>query len=238
MWIPTRARWQLGDPADVELRGLPVIVSEDASVLPVARELLDARERAAGALTAAGAAVRRESMRSIRRAMEYYLATLGDGDGPDVWSLVAADPSVRPRMRTIARDAWRGRGDHTLPLLFLLLGEKLQKRAPAARTRKAIEAGRALAREVEGVIGDGVLLHPPFPRVAPKHGRTVGRPWLLLPAAAFNLMGLPATVIPLGLNRDGLPLGVQAVAGRDRDHVSIAVALELERVFGGWVPPR
>jgi len=31
---------------------------------------------------------------------------------------------------------------------------------------------------------------------------------------------------------------VQAVAGRDRDHVSIAVALELERVFGGWVPPR
>ena len=235
---PDTREVELGDPADVELRGLPVIVSEDASVLPVARELLDARERAAGALAAAGAAVRRESMRSIRRAMEYYLATLGDGDGPDVWSLVGADPSVRPRMRTIARDAWRGRGDHTLPLLFLLLGEKLQKRAPAARTRKAIEAGRALAREVEGVIGDGVLLHPPFPRVAPKHGRTVGRPWLLLPAAAFNLMGLPATVIPLGLNRDGLPLGVQAVAGRDRDHVSIAVALELERVFGGWVPPR
>jgi fatty acid amide hydrolase 2 len=53
----------------------------------------------------------------------------------------------------------------------------------------------------------------------------------------FNLMGLPATAIPLGLNADGLPLGVQAVAGRDRDHVSIAVAMELERVFGGWVPP-
>jgi fatty acid amide hydrolase 2 len=61
---------------------------------------------------------------------------------------------------------------------------------------------------------------------------------MILPVAAFNLMGLPATAIPLGLNPDGLPLGVQAVAGRDRDHVSIAVALELERVFGGWVPPR
>ena len=46
------------------------------------------------------------------------------------------------------------------------------------------------------MIGDGVLLHPPFPRVAPKHGRTVGRPWMLLPAAAFNLMGLPATADP------------------------------------------
>ena len=229
---------ELGDPAAVELHRLPVIVSEGASVLPVARELLNARERAAGALAAAGADVRTESMRSIRRAMEYYLATLGSGDGPDVWALVGGDPSSPPRLRALARDALRGRGDHTLPLVFLLLGEKLQARTPAGRVRKAIEAGRALAREVEGVIGDGVLLHPPFPRVAPKHGRTVGRPWMILPVAAFNLMGLPATAIPLGLNPDGLPLGVQAVAGRDRDHVSIAVALELERVFGGWVPPR
>ena len=26
-------------------------------------------------------------------------------------------------------------------------------------------------------------------------------------------------------------------AGRDRDHVAIAVAMALERSFGGWVPP-
>ena len=84
-----------------------------------------------------------------------------------MWSLVGGDPSSPPRLRTLARDALRGRGDHTLPLVFLLLGEKLQARTPAGRVRKAIEAGRALAREVEGVIGDGVLLHPPFPRVAP-----------------------------------------------------------------------
>ena len=229
---------KLGDPAAVELQGLPVIVSEGASVLPVARELLNARERAAGALAAAGAEVRTESIKSIRRAMEYYLATLGSGTGPDVWSMVGGDPSSPPRLRALARDALRGRGDHTLPLVFLLLGERLSARTPEARIRKAIEAGRALAREVEGVIGDGVLLHPPFPRVAPKHGRTVGRPWMVLPVAVFNLMGLPATAVPLGLNPDGVPLGVQAVAGRDRDHVSIAVALELERVFGGWVPPR
>ena len=45
------------------------------------------------------------------------------------------------------------------------------------------------------------------------------------------------TEVPLGLSERGLPLGVQVAAGIDRDHVSIAVALELERVFGGWVPP-
>jgi len=63
------------------------------------------------------------------------------------------------------------------------------------------------------------------------------RPWLIAPTALFNLLGLPVTEVPLGLNEAGLPLGVQVVAGRDRDHVSIAVAAELERAFGGWVPP-
>jgi fatty acid amide hydrolase 2 len=103
--------------------------------------------------------------------------------------------------------------------------------------RRALAAGESLRAELEGVIGDGVLLHPPHPRVAPRHGRTVGRPWVLNPTSAFNLTGSPATQVPLGLNRRGLPLGVQVVAGLDRDHVAIAAAIELERALGGWVPP-
>ena len=46
-----------------------------------------------------------------------------------------------------------------------------------------------------------------------------------------------APVVPLGLSADGLPLGVQVAAGHGCDHVTVAVARELERVFGGWVPP-
>jgi fatty acid amide hydrolase 2 len=53
----------------------------------------------------------------------------------------------------------------------------------------------------------------------------------------FNLAGTPVTQVPLGVGERGLPLGVQVVAGPGRDHVSIAVARELERAFGGWVPP-
>jgi fatty acid amide hydrolase 2 len=214
-----------------------VILGREFTPPRISRDLLDARERAAGALAAAGASVREESLKTIRRAMEYYVATLASGEAEEVWVQVGGSPGTRPPLGRIARDVVRGRGDHTLALLLLMAAERLGERVPEARNRKAIEAGRALAREVEAVIGDGVLLHPPFGRVAPRHGRTVGRPWVVLPAAVFNLMGLPATEIPLGLNVDGLPLGVQAVAGRDRDHVSIAVALELERVFGGWVPP-
>jgi fatty acid amide hydrolase 2 len=54
----------------------------------------------------------------------------------------------------------------------------------------------------------------------------------------FNLAGLPVTQVPLGLGPAGLPLGVQVAAGPGRDALTIAVAGELERVFGGWVPPR
>ena len=217
-----------------------MVISEGASVLPVARELLDARERAAGALTAAGCVVRTESMRSIRRAMEYYLATLALGRGPGR----VDDGERRPRRAAEAahdraRGAPRARRSHAAARCSCCSARSSTRARREARTRKAIEAGRALAREVEDVIGDGVLLHPPFPRVAPKHGRTVGRP-VDDPAGGRVQPDGPAghRRSRSASTRDGLPLGVQAVAGRDRDHVSIAVAIELERVFGGWVPPR
>jgi fatty acid amide hydrolase 2 len=107
----------------------------------------------------------------------------------------------------------------------------------AVRRQKLVTAARALGHELAEAIGDGVLLHPAHPRTAPRHGSTVGRPWLLTPAAVFNLAGVPVTEVPLGLSSRGLPLGVQIAAGYEQDHVSIAAALELERVFGGWVPP-
>ncbi len=108
---------------------------------------------------------------------------------------------------------------------------------PQGRLKKAVAARKAFQQEMTDAIGDGVLLHPTHPRVAPRHGKTVGKPWLLTTTAVFNLAGVPVAQIPLGLNNRGLPLGVQAAAGPDRDHVAVAVALELERALGGWVPP-
>jgi fatty acid amide hydrolase 2 len=83
------------------------------------------------------------------------------------------------------------------------------------------------------------MLHHPFARVAPRHGRTVGRPWVITPAAIFNLLGLPVTEVPLGLSpKSGLPLGVQVAAAPAGDHRTIAAAIELEKRLGGWVPPQ
>jgi fatty acid amide hydrolase 2 len=45
---------------------------------------------------------------------------------------------------------------------------------------------------------------------------------------------VPVTQVPMGLNSQGLPTGVQVVATRNRDRHCIAVAEELEKEFGGW----
>ena len=48
---------------------------------------------------------------------------------------------------------------------------------------------------------------------------------------------LPATVAPIGLTDEGLPVGVQIVAGRHEDLTSIAVAALIERDYWSFRPP-
>ncbi len=223
---------QLGDPATVSLEDLPVTTVENTSLLPMSRELRDARERAVGALAAAGAVIRRVELRSWRRAALPFLATLRDGAPQSTADLLEAAGVPRPTWRTVLH---RG-GPHTAATRLALAGELLPQARGAALERQ-LAAARTMAAELTEAIGDGILLHPAHPRVAPRHGTTIGRLWLLTPAAMFNLVGVPVTEVPLGLATGGLPLGVQVAAGRGNDHVAIAVALELERAFGGWVPP-
>lgn len=222
----------LGDPGTVSIEGLRLVTVEEASLLPMSRALRDARERAIGALVAAGASVQRIALRSWRRAALPFLATLQASAERQLTGLLAEAGAAAPTWRTLTR---RG-SPHTLPTRMTLATELLPAPGGFSR-RRLLAAAESLASELKEAIGDGVLLHPAYPRTVPKHGTTVGRPWLLTPSAVFNLAGVPVTEVPLGLSDRGLPLGVQVAAGPGQDHVSIAVALELERAFGGWVPP-
>jgi fatty acid amide hydrolase 2 len=228
---------ELEDPATVDLANTRVLLADDASLVPARKELREARDTAARALEERGAHCERVSLKQLRRALEIYLAALGDGAGTSLNGLLE-DAGVKPRGARPWRDAARGQGDHTLPILITLTLERLNRHVPQARTRKAVAAAQGLRDEVGAILGDdGILLHQPHPRVAPRHGATIGRAWVLTPAAVFNLLGLPVTQVPLGLNPKGLPLGVQVAAADGNDHLSIAAALALEQRFGGWVPP-
>jgi amidase len=52
-----------------------------------------------------------------------------------------------------------------------------------------------------------------------------------------TLPGLPATAIPLGLSREGLPVGVQIVGPWLEDRTPLRLAELIEREYGGFVPP-
>jgi fatty acid amide hydrolase 2 len=225
----------LREPSEVSLDGLTVTVVEDSSLLPMDRELRDARERAVGALASAGAITRTVSMPEWRTMLLPFLAVLQDTDEESAGVAELLREAGEPHTSLFSL-VFGSAGGHTLPTRLALLAEALPSSLTGGRP-KLLARARDLAERLEEAIGDGVLLHPAHLNVAPPHGRTYGRPWLLTPAAVFNLAGVPVTEVPLGLSAAGLPLGVQVAAAHGEDHMTIAIALELEAVFGGWVPP-
>lgn len=95
-----------------------------------------------------------------------------------------------------------------------------------------------LKRELEEILGDnGVLLFPSHPTCAPHHNEPLFKPFNFVYTGIFNVLALPVTQCPLGLGGEKLPVGVQIVASPFNDRITLAVAVELEKVFGGWLPP-
>jgi fatty acid amide hydrolase 2 len=229
---PYTVTMPLGDPNTVSVSGLRVLVASETSTLPMQPVIAQAVDRAAQLLGDAGAKVEEVPMRGLRWALAQFGAVAwSEFDLFASWSALTAPTKQPTRSRPPLRIA--------APAAVLQLAES----APAlfVRTRAArrlVDAARRAADTLATTIGDGVLLYPPFPRIAPRHRTTLWQPWLATNTAIFNMFGMPATQVPLGLTDDGLPLGVQVVSAPGHDHVSIAVALELERAAGGWVDPQ
>jgi len=85
-----------------------------------------------------------------------------------------------------------------------------------------------------------VLLLPPCGVTAFPHrsrrwqvgGAEIGLFQAMMPATPFNLLGLPAVVIPFGMSSDGLPIGVQLVGRPYEEEVILDLAERLENVRG------
>lgn len=228
----------LRDPATVDLHGLPVILSVDSSLTRTLPELDAARAYAAEVLEHAGARVRELSLTALRWTLAQSVAAASANT--DFAGTIADFLGTASHTESV-----RAAALHKLvpmlmaaPLAVLRLAELAPAKAVRTLTAKRLlSAATKASDDIRAAIGPGVLLHPPFPRLAPRHYTTYGQPWLLANTIAFNVMGLPVTQVPLGLGKQGLPLGVQVAAAPGNDHVTIRVALELERVLGGWVPP-
>jgi amidase len=56
-------------------------------------------------------------------------------------------------------------------------------------------------------------------------------------AMAFNATGWPALVVPTGLSHEGMPIGVQVVAGPGREDLALAAGFAIERALNGYRRP-
>lgn len=228
---------RLQSVADVDLARLRVLTVTPERGPRASRDLRAARDRAIKSLVAAGARPVKLDLPLLDRALELWAALLAEGDPTNSFAEMMFGTRSPWRAATeLGRVALR-RSPHTLPLVMLALFERVGEIAPR-RQRRLVELGLQLRAQLQDALGDdGVLIHPPYPEVAPRHYGALLPPFNFVHCAIFNVMEVPSTSVPMGLDRAGLPLGVQVIAASGNDHLGIACAEALERAHGGWVPP-
>ncbi|MCL4134447.1 UNVERIFIED_CONTAM: hypothetical protein GTU68_002197, partial [Idotea baltica] len=129
-----------------------------------------------------------------------------------------------------------GLSKHTFPALFLALFEKLNHNN--CDNPKLHHYADKLKQDFKNIMGDdGVFLYPSHPMPAPYHSEPLFRPFNFAYTAILNILCIPVTQCPLGLSSKGIPLGIQVAANQYQDHLTLAVAEEIEKAFGGWVNP-
>lgn len=228
---PVARPWELGDPDAVDLRGVTVYPVETNG--PRVRKVMrQAVHDAARALADRGATIAELDPRRLRKAFLIWSAMMASAGGPSYGEILGGEAPLKV-FRELAKLAV-GRSHHTFPALVVVAAEKLTKLVPS-QTQAMVDAGRALQAELEEVLGpQGVLLHPPYTRPAPRHYAPLLTPFDFVCTGLFNVLEFPSTTVPVGFDRKGLPVAVQVIARRGNDHLTIAAASALEDAFGGW----
>lgn len=127
-----------------------------------------------------------------------------------------------------------GQSDYSMAAIYGLIDGILPK-----ENEKLIRAATKKCKDaLQELLGDnGVLFFHSSPRTAPFHYYPLVKFLDFSYFSLFNVLRLPVTQVPMGLDSNGMPLGIQVVANHNNDRLCLAVAEELERTFGGWVPP-
>ncbi|XP_068164376.1 fatty-acid amide hydrolase 2-A-like isoform X2 [Antennarius striatus] len=206
---------------------------------PVCKDLIDIQRKVVERLeTDLGVKVQEVRFPELRYSFNIWETYMGlpdtEGKPPQPFVELMGEPG-RPVWPLWELLKWMlGKSEHTMTTIGMALFDKFKSKPSSF----AIQQKEKLQKEMEDMLGnDGVILYPPHPRVAPKHHHLLFRVYDVGYTGIINILGLPVTQCPLGLGEEGLPLGVQVVAGKMQDHLTLEVALYLEKTFGGWRDP-
>ncbi|CAF4928564.1 unnamed protein product [Pieris macdunnoughi] len=128
-----------------------------------------------------------------------------------------------------------GKSEFTAAAIIKVLDDQV---LPPVNKEWGDKLAEELKKDLVNILGtNGVLIFPSAPQPAPYHYSLYLRPFNFSYWGIFNVLHLPSIQIPLGLNAEGIPLGIQVVAGPRQEALCLTVAKHLQTMFGGYVPP-
>lgn len=228
-------KFKLGDLSKVRFDRLQVTNIESNGAVNPSRDLRRAQRNCADALEKKGARIRETEIPKLKASFMIWSQMLAEASDTPFGVMLGNGKAVSPVFEYIK---WLLRiSPHTLPTISFAFLDNVNNLFPGMK-KKYAAMGKQLREELVALIGDdGLLLYPSYPTPAPFHNKPMFTPFHFAYTAILNMMEFPVTQVPLGLNDRGLPLGVQVAALHGNDHMTVAAALELEKAFGGWVPP-
>lgn len=232
---PGCSRSNLSSPDSVRWKGLRVLLADSNGLRRVSSDIRESQKRAATILEQHGADVVLREFPALERSLDLWANLMSAAADVRFGEILTGH--VSPPLVKLLWDWVMRRSIHTIPAIALTAIERAIGKFP----RNILELRRTqneLREELTNAIGtNGVLLFPPYTRAAPRHLMPLLTPIDWVYTAIFNVMEFPVTQAPTGLNRNGLPVGVQIVSFTGNDHLTIAVAHLLEKALGGWYPP-
>ena len=211
----------LGRPGDVDLASLRIVTFTDNAIRTPTPETVTAVQSAARSLADAGATVEERLPPGLDEAWAAWDA------------LIRADGFAwLQRLITEAGTAGMGSYDTRgwVDVGPALPGDQLTALVERADTIRARLS--TWMRDVD------LIVCPAMPQPAIHHGDSTAEWFGDTYSDVHNLTGWPAVVVRGGTSPEGLPIGVQLVAGPWREDVALAAARVVEAASGGWQPPR
>jgi len=202
----------------------------------VQRPVIEAVLMSAGALQSAGMEVVRDDKLPMISTAASYISLFSKEAGHDI---VTALGGGKPfKLWEGMRASFRGQEHISRKVIYFMALMRLSAAAlKPLRYGNHKRLDRSREKFIKMMGAGGVLLLPTIPAVPPVHGWTwwiaASYPYTMM----FNALGFPAVSVPVRFTKQNLPLGVQVVALPGEDETALAVAAELEKVFGGWKIP-
>ena len=223
---------EIGSIQDVKIENLTIIDIPDNSKTKVCKDLRDVQKKCILELESKGAKVKAASIDKLKDSFHIWLSMIDVELSKSYSSQIGFLSPFQTALELLKFIL--GKSNHTLPAILFSLIEYL----PSTKINYYIELGNELRNELINLIGkDGILIFPSYSVPAPKHNLPIIYYDHWVYTGIYNVLEFPGTQIPMGVNKENIPLGVQILSIPGNDHKTIAVALELEKIFGGWRPP-